>query len=70
MIAWHKCAALPSVAEILLQVMHERSPPVTFIGALGVVVVLTLKELEGLTKGPVHRIAAEARECHLYLAEG
>ena len=48
-----------AAAEILPQVMHEASPIATFIGGtLGVVVMLSLKALEGRTKGPVAMLGA------------
>lgn len=48
-----------AAAEILPQVMHEGSPIATFIGGtLGVVVMLSLKALEGRTKGPVAMLGA------------
>lgn len=48
-----------AAAEILPQVMHEGSPIATFVGgALGVAVMLSLKALEGRTKGPVAMLGA------------
>ena len=48
-----------AAAEILPQVMHEASPLATFTGgALGIVVMLSLKAIEGRAKGPVAMLGA------------
>lgn len=45
--------------EILPQVMHEKSPGATLLGgALGILVMLSLKALEERVKGPVAMLAA------------
>lgn len=50
-----------AAAEILPQVMHTASPIATFSGgALGIVVMLSLKAFEERAKGPVAMIAAVA----------
>ena len=50
-----------AAAEILPQVMHEASPIATFTGgALGIVVMLSLKALEGRASGPVAMLGAVA----------
>lgn len=52
--------------EILPQVMHEKSPGATLLGgALGILVMLSLKALEERVKGPVAMLAA--RSGHLVL---
>ncbi|RZL70999.1 MAG: transporter, partial [Sphingomonas sp.] len=44
---------------ILPQVMHEGSPVATFIGgAIGIIVMLSLKAIEGRAKGPIAMLAA------------
>ena len=48
-----------AAVEILPQVKHEGSPAATLIGgALGVIVMLALKSLEGRVKGPVALLGA------------
>jgi ZIP family zinc transporter len=48
-----------AAVEILPQVMHERSPLATFIGGtIGIIVMLSLKAVEGRAKGPVAMLAA------------
>ncbi|USU07289.1 transporter (plasmid) [Sphingomonadaceae bacterium OTU29MARTA1] len=48
-----------AAVEILPQVMHEGSPVATFIGgAIGIIVMLSLKAIEGRAKGPVAMLAA------------
>jgi len=48
-----------AAAEILPQVMHEASPVATFTGgALGIIVMLSLKALEGRASGPVAMLGA------------
>ena len=48
-----------AAVEILPQVMHEGSPLATFIGgAIGIVVMLSLKAIEGRAKGPIAMLAA------------
>ena len=48
-----------AAAEILPQVMHEGSPAATFIGgALGILVMLSLKAVEDRAKGPVAMLSA------------
>jgi len=50
-----------AAAEILPQVMHEGSPIATFIGgALGILVMLSLKALEGRASGPIAMLGAVA----------
>jgi ZIP family zinc transporter len=50
-----------AAAEILPQVMHEGSPIATFTGgALGILVMLSLKALEGRASGPIAMLAAVA----------
>lgn len=50
-----------AAAEILPQVMHEGSPVATFTGgALGIIVMLSLKSLEGRASGPVAMLGAVA----------
>lgn len=50
-----------AAAEILPQVMHEASPIATFTGgALGIIVMLSLKALEGRASGPVAMLGAVA----------
>jgi ZIP family zinc transporter len=50
-----------AAAEILPQVMHEGSPIATFTGgALGIVVMLSLKALEGRASGPIAMLGAVA----------
>uniref|UniRef100_UPI0035CBCE6C ZIP family metal transporter n=1 Tax=uncultured Sphingomonas sp. TaxID=158754 RepID=UPI0035CBCE6C len=50
-----------AAAEILPQVMHEGSPVATFTGgALGIIVMLSLKALEGRASGPVAMLGAVA----------
>ncbi|WP_454888036.1 ZIP family metal transporter [Sphingomonas oryzagri] len=48
-----------AAVEILPQVMHEGSPIATFIGgAIGIIVMLSLKAVEGRAKGPIAMLAA------------
>ncbi|WP_010165233.1 ZIP family metal transporter [Sphingomonas sp. PAMC 26617] len=48
-----------AAVEILPQVMHEGSPIATFIGgAIGIVVMLSLKAIEGRAKGPIAMLGA------------
>ena len=48
-----------AAVEILPQVMHEGSPVATFIGgAIGIIVMLSLKAIEGRAKGPIAMLAA------------
>ena len=48
-----------AAVEILPQVMHEASPIATFVGgAAGIVVMLSLKAIEGRAKGPVAMLGA------------
>jgi len=48
-----------AAAEILPQVMHEGSPIATFTGgALGILVMLSLKALEGRASGPIAMLGA------------
>lgn len=48
-----------AAVEILPQVMHEGSPIATFIGgAIGIIVMLSLKAIEGRAKGPVAMLGA------------
>lgn len=48
-----------AAAEILPQVMHQASPVATFTGgALGIIVMLSLKALEGRARGPVAMLGA------------
>lgn len=48
-----------AAVEILPQVMHEGSPVATFIGgAIGIVVMLSLKAIEGRAKGPIAMLSA------------
>ena len=50
-----------AAAEILPQVMHEGSPIATFTGgALGIIVMLSLKAIEGRASGPVAMLGAVA----------
>ncbi|MBD8620450.1 transporter [Sphingomonas sp. CFBP 13728] len=50
-----------AAAEILPQVMHEGSPIATFTGgALGILVMLSLKALEGRASGPIAMLGAFA----------
>ncbi|MES3151638.1 ZIP family metal transporter [Sphingomonas faeni] len=50
-----------AAAEILPQVMHEGSPIATFTGgALGILVMLSLKALEGRAIGPIAMLGAVA----------
>ncbi|RZL69971.1 MAG: transporter, partial [Sphingomonas sp.] len=50
-----------AAVEILPQVMHEGSPVATFIGgAIGIIVMLSLKAIEGRAKGPIAMLAAVA----------
>ncbi len=50
-----------AAAEILPQVMHEGSPIAAFTGgALGIVVMLSLKALEGRASGPIAMLGAVA----------
>jgi ZIP family zinc transporter len=50
-----------AAAEILPQVMHEGSPVATFTGgALGILVMLSLKALEGRASGPIAMLGAVA----------
>ena len=50
-----------AAAEILPQVMHEGSPIATFTGgALGILVMLSLKALEGRASGPIAILGAVA----------
>jgi ZIP family zinc transporter len=50
-----------AAAEILPQVMHEGSPVATFTGgALGIIVMLSLKAVEGQASGPVAMLGAVA----------
>ncbi|RZL18137.1 MAG: transporter [Sphingomonas sp.] len=50
-----------AAAEILPQVMHEGSPIATFTGgALGILVMLSLKALEGRGSGPIAMLGAVA----------
>ena len=50
-----------AAAEILPQVMHEGSPIATFTGgALGILVMLSLKALEGRASGPIAMLGAVA----------
>ena len=48
-----------AAVEILPQVMHEGSPVATFIGgAVGIIVMLSLKAIEGRAKGPIAMLGA------------
>lgn len=48
-----------AAVEILPQVMHEGSPVATFIGgAIGIIVMLLLKAIEGRAKGPIAMLGA------------
>lgn len=48
-----------AAVEILPQVMHEGSPTATFIGGtIGIIVMLSLKAIEGRAKGPVAMLGA------------
>lgn len=48
-----------AAAEILPQVMHQASPVATFTGgALGIIVMLSLKAIEGRARGPVAMLGA------------
>ena len=48
-----------AAAEILPEVMHEASPVATFTGgALGIIVMLSLKAVAGRAKGPVAMLGA------------
>lgn len=48
-----------AAVEILPQVMHEASPVATFVGgAMGIIIMLSLKALEGRAKGPVAMLSA------------
>lgn len=48
-----------AAVEILPQVMHEGSPIATFIGgAIGIIVMLSLKAIEGRANGPIAMLAA------------
>lgn len=48
-----------AAVEILPQVMHEGSPIATFIGgAIGIMVMLSLKAIEGRAKGPIAMLGA------------
>lgn len=48
-----------AAAEILPQVMHQGSPVATFTGGtLGIVVMLSLKAIEGRAKGPIAMLGA------------
>ncbi|WP_277980529.1 ZIP family metal transporter [Sphingomonas phyllosphaerae] len=48
-----------AAVEILPQVMHEGSPIATFIGgAIGIIVMLSLKAIESRAKGPIAMLAA------------
>ena len=48
-----------AAVEILPQVMHEGSPIATFIGgAIGIIVMLSLKAIEGRAKGPIAMLGA------------
>lgn len=48
-----------AAVEILPQVMHEGSPIATFIGGtIGIIVMLSLKAIEGRVKGPVAMLGA------------
>jgi ZIP family zinc transporter len=50
-----------AAAEILPQVMHEGSPIATFTGGtLGILVMLSLKALEGRASGPIAMLSAVA----------
>ena len=50
-----------AAAEVLPQVMHEGSPIATFTGgALGILVMLSLKALEGRASGPIAMLGAVA----------
>ncbi len=50
-----------AAAEILPQVMHQASPIATFTGgALGIIIMLSLKALEGRASGPVAMLGAVA----------
>ncbi|QBM78280.1 transporter (plasmid) [Sphingomonas sp. AAP5] len=50
-----------AAAEILPQVMHQASPIATFTGgALGIIIMLALKALEGRASGPVAMLGAVA----------
>lgn len=50
-----------AAAEILPQVMHQASPIATFTGgALGLIIMLSLKALEGRASGPVAMLGAVA----------
>ena len=52
-------AAAAAAVEILPQVMHEGSPIATFIGgAIGIIVMLSLKAIEGRAKGPIAMLGA------------
>lgn len=48
-----------AAVEILPQVMHEGSPVATFVGgAIGIIVMLSLKAIEGRAKGPIAMLGA------------
>jgi ZIP family zinc transporter len=48
-----------AAVEILPQVMHEASPIATFVGgAAGIIVMLSLKAIEGRAKGPIAMLGA------------
>lgn len=48
-----------AAVEILPQVMHEGSPIATFIGgAVGIIVMLSVKAIEGRAKGPIAMLGA------------
>lgn len=48
-----------AAVEILPQVMHEGSPTATFIGGTtGIIVMLSLKAIEGRARGPIAMLAA------------
>jgi len=48
-----------AAVEILPQVMHEGSPIATFIGgAIGIIVMLSLKAIEGRAMGPIAMLGA------------
>lgn len=48
-----------AAVEILPQVMHEGSPVATFVGgAIGIIVMLALKAIEGRAKGPIAMLGA------------
>ena len=51
-----------AAVEILPQVMHEGSPVATFIGgAIGIIVMLSLKAIEGRAKGPIAMLGGGRR---------